>query len=259
MSAFYFHPLILAVQGPPGDGKSYQTLKSLEESRFTVFRLSSSLLSGGLEGAPIERVKDLYQRAADYHAARPTALPALILEDFDMSSANQRGDARYTVNSQLLAGYLMNLADDVETAGVNTTHRYPIFLTGNDFASLHGPLIRPGRVDFFTWQPDQDERAQVVQSLLSQYAILTPAEAGDLSARYKKLPISAFRAAAQDCLARRAYDYISATQEIKLIDLRRHFDERQYPPISYQELSNALAPYEDGANRARNFLRGRNG
>lgn len=256
VSVFNSHPMLLAIQGPPGDGKSYQTSEALKESNFEVFRISSSLLSGRLEGASVEGVKSLYRRAGDYQATKPSALPALILEDFDMSPASQHGDSRYTVNSQLLAGYLMNLADDVGSADVKTRSRYPIFLTGNDFTFLHGPLVRPGRADFFTWQPNLDERGQIVHSILSEYLDVVSCEASDLSLRFRKVPISAFRAAVQDCFARRAYDFVSKRGAIDPVEVRRHFDGHQYAPINLQEISDALARYEGGARQVRSFLRG---
>lgn len=197
------HPLVLALEGPAGDGKSFQAKTVLSAAGFTVTRASSSLLSGSWEGEPITQLRQLYESAvveSDIH----DTWPAIILEDFDMSPASIRSaETRYTVNSQLLTGFLMNLAEDPATA-VGTTRRVPLILTGNDLSYLYGPLTRPGRVDFFVWRPTSEERAEMIFSTLTVNGInATPRDARRLEARFKSASIATFAAATNECLAAR--------------------------------------------------------
>jgi SpoVK/Ycf46/Vps4 family AAA+-type ATPase len=203
------YPLILAIQGPPGDGKSFQTALTLKKANYQLFRLSGSLLSGSWEGDSVKEVQDLYRRGAEW-AKEGKSKSALLLDDFDLSPASQRDGTRYTVNSQLLTGFLMNLADDVTMCQVGTNLRIPVYVTGNDFSHLYGPLTRPGRMDFFTWFPDDNERTQILFEALNPFiSDLDIDKLLRLCQKNSKLPISAFVVAAQRLSASRLYEFVS--------------------------------------------------
>ncbi|MFG3711931.1 AAA family ATPase [Micromonospora sp. NPDC049460] len=253
VAAFPKYPLLLAVQGRPGDGKSYQTRESLRAGGFVVFALSAAMLGGSHEGDSVQGVRDLYGRARAYREApNSRGYPALLLEDFDLSPANQRANSRYTVNSQLLVGFLMNLADDISMCDVGTTDRYPIFLTGNDFSSMHGPLMRPGRSNIFTWEPNADERSQVVFTMLQPYIPqLSMNEAAKLSNKYSAAPLAAYSAALNDCLASHAYDYASKYRVYDVNAIRRAF---RAPKFGLEEYEAALKLRHDESAKPRRFL-----
>jgi len=67
------------------------------------------------------------------------------------------GNTQMTVNNQIVAGTLMNLADNPTRVSIgqkwresDVTNRVPIIVTGNDFSTL-SPLIRDGRMEKFYW------------------------------------------------------------------------------------------------------------
>lgn len=169
------YPLILAVQGPPGVGKTFQTFQTLNAAQFVVFRESAAALQGKHEGDSVEAFMTIYDgaRACALDSAQPS--PAILIEDFDLSGAVRLQKTEYTVNQQLLVSSLMNLCDGVDASGGDAT-RIPIFFTGNNFSTLHQPLRRHGRLDLFTWQPDSNERIAIIESMLG-HAAATPQEA----------------------------------------------------------------------------------
>jgi hypothetical protein len=234
------YPLILLIQGHPGDGKSYQAYNILKSSKFAAMRFSSAELSGTYESESVSRFKDYYCRAAESAETFPEALPVLLMEDFDLSPAGKRENNFYTVNSQLLAGFLMNLADDVSLCKMDTVRRIPIIVTGNDMSVVHGPLLRPGRVDVFTWQPTEQERAVMIHSALA--GTVSPMDfkqAAKLARMFRDLPISAFSAALNFCLGNRAMQAAEANGHIDLVSTRKTFAET--PPVTIEELIAVLS------------------
>jgi ATPase family associated with various cellular activities (AAA) len=232
------YPMFLAIQGPPGDGKSFQAALTLQFAEIGVFRLSGSLLSGEFERDSVNAVRNLYKSAAK-HAGMPGpegGNAALLLEDFDLSPASQRDGTRYTVNSQLLTGFLMNLHDDVASCEVETARRIPIYLTGNDFSYLHSPLVRHGRIEFFTWEPTPEERADIVFTALADYVMdIGKEDVVLLCKKHSSLPVSAFAAAAQRVCSAALYD--------KLVQLgREKFDALTKTPSARQVLQMLQVP-----------------
>ncbi|MEU1754782.1 AAA family ATPase [Micromonospora matsumotoense] len=217
------YPLILAVVGPPGDGKSFQTAAALRAAGFVAFRFSSSELGGRSEGRPVEQLRSLYKRAAQ-HAEVENSYPVLVLEDFDLGPAGRASNARYTVNSQLLTGFLMNLADDVQMCDVGTSRRFPIVLTTNDLSTLHGPLIRPGRMRVFTWEPTPGERVEMIFSALQgRVPGLTIEQVDRFSSRYQGLSIAAISSAVVECLGDKVFDFVSQHPHIGIVEAQRRY------------------------------------
>ena len=78
---------------------------------------------------------------------------------------------QYTVNTQLVHGTLMNIADNptnVQLPGSYDSEpiqRIPIILTGNDFSTLYAPLTRDGRMDKFFWEPDRADRIGIAAGM----------------------------------------------------------------------------------------------
>ncbi|MCU0569553.1 MAG: ribulose bisphosphate carboxylase small subunit, partial [Oculatellaceae cyanobacterium Prado106] len=84
---------------------------------------------------------------------------------------------QYTVNTQLVNGTLMNIADNptnVQLPGSYDSEpiqRIPIIVTGNDFATLYAPLIRDGRMEKFYWEPSRDDRIGIVSGIFEADAV----------------------------------------------------------------------------------------
>jgi SpoVK/Ycf46/Vps4 family AAA+-type ATPase len=160
--------LFLGIQGPPGEGKSYQTKRALNALQVKPFFVSGSSLSGRHEGDSIEAISKAYLEASAYmnHTQKSAAI---IVDDFDLSVAATSSRVEYTVNSQLLTGFLMNLADEPTNVNGSKSNRVPIFVTGNNLTKLYGPLVRDGRFDMFEWNPSVEQKIRVVVSVLSPY------------------------------------------------------------------------------------------
>jgi ATPase family associated with various cellular activities (AAA) len=157
-------PLILAIQGSQGDGKSSQVREVCSRNNIYVYPISGSFLSGSHEKEAVEILAESYINV--YSVARDTnCVVAILIDDFDLSVASTFEEREYTVNSQLLTGFLMNLADDPTKCGKENVCRIPIIVTGNNFTSLHDPLTRHGRMDFFTWLPTLEQKLEIVKHM----------------------------------------------------------------------------------------------
>jgi hypothetical protein len=160
-------PLLLTIQGHSGEGKTFQVREACGRLGVHLLVLSGASLSGEYEGEPVKLLRAAYMFASD-ESARSGIPIAILIDDFDLSCASSFQGREYTVNTQLLTGFLMNLADAPTRLNGMTTLRIPIILTGNDFTALHGPLVRHERMTFFEWAPSETERFRMA------YAIVAP-------------------------------------------------------------------------------------
>ncbi|MGJ8627311.1 MAG: AAA family ATPase [Sulfitobacter sp.] len=205
-----FEPaLFLGVQGPPGEGKSFQIRATLSQSAVSTFSLSASELSGQHERDAIEPISRAYLDASE-HNRRTGEYVAIVIDDFDLSISSTFKSSEYTVNSQLLTGFLMNLADDPLACGGVLTVRVPVFFTGNNFTSLYKPLIRHGRFELFDWEPDLSTKIDIVGRILRQFVPgASSQQIEQLVVRYQIQPISFFaslRADIVELAITRAFD-----------------------------------------------------
>lgn len=247
------YPLMLAIQGPPGDGKTFQLRHVLQENGFSVIANSSALLAGSFEAEPVNQLRKLYGQARDLAVTDVTHLPVLVLEDFDLSPAGREHGVRYTVNSQLLAAFLMNLADDVGACDVGTTRRFPIFLTGNNFSLLHQPLTRPGRMNVFSWEPTEEERLEILYAMLRGHIPgLERKQVDRLSKQHRHFPISFFDAALMDCIALDALRHVEDTRKIDLQYLRRQYQNGIR--VGFAEFASALVERTNPQNSPKNYV-----
>jgi len=157
-------PLMLGIHGPAGSGKSWQVRVACAELGLHVIRLSGSALSSRWEGVPQEMMHEAYVITAKENKGRAV----LVIDDFDTSSAAQDDNVTYTVNSQLLTGALMNIADDPHNVSGQSLPRVPIILTGNNFTNVYYPLLRLGRMSLFAWETDMAERKRIVKTIFAE-------------------------------------------------------------------------------------------
>lgn len=161
-------------------------------------RLSASALGGEYEGDSLKALTSEYARLG----RRPTILPmsALLIDDFDLSTARTDERLAGTQNSALLNGLLMHLADDPERIPVRianangtsdtkilTVKPSMIVLTANDVSCLYKPLTRPGRCRIFEWTPSDIEKAEIIHKI---FPSLTMEEALELTRKYAPQPVS---------------------------------------------------------------------
>lgn len=157
-------PLILAIQGPTGCGKTWQTRQTCQDCNIHVLSLSGAALSGEHEKAPVQVLYGAYSRACREGRERKK-MAVLVIDDFHLSVASAFSTREYTVNTQLLIGALMNLADQPDVCDQEQIKRTPIIVTGNDFSALYQPLTRHGRMDFFDWQPTKEMTTQILNAI----------------------------------------------------------------------------------------------
>ena len=160
-------PLILTIQGPKGDGKSFQTREVCSQLGAYVIPVSGASISGAHEGDAIVKLKEVYIFASNARKVTKK-FTVILIDDFDLSVASVFTNREYTVNTQLINGFLMNLADEPTKCGGKSTYRIPLIFTGNNFTNLYGPLVRHGRMDFFDWKPSLDQKIQIVSAMYSE-------------------------------------------------------------------------------------------
>ncbi|RZB28837.1 MAG: hypothetical protein AEth_01713 [Candidatus Argoarchaeum ethanivorans] len=128
-------PLILTIQGPKGDGKSSQTREICSQLGADVIPISGASISGVHEGEAVDELKNVYTFASNIQKQKKK-FTVILIDDFDLSVASVFTNREYTVNTQLINGFLMNLADDPTRCGNERTYRIPMIFTGNDFTSV---------------------------------------------------------------------------------------------------------------------------
>lgn len=160
-------PLILGVHGRKGEGKSFQCELVFEHLGIEPVRMSAGELESPDAGDPVRLLKARYREAAELIKVRGK-MCVLLINDLDAGAGRVDKGTQYTVNTQLVNGTLMNIADnptDVQLPGSYDTqpiHRVPIIVTGNDFSTLYAPLVRDGRMEKFYWEPNREDRIGIV-------------------------------------------------------------------------------------------------
>lgn len=156
-------PLILAIIGEPGMGKTFQLRHYLKSVHVGVYSISAADLESDNAGEPAKLLQQKYVEAsADILAGKPAVL---LIDDID-TTLGERDNYTGTINHFGILAFLMHIADNpVFIEGVGKVKRVPIFFTGNDFDRLYGPLVREGRAARFEWQPDRDEKIRIVSNI----------------------------------------------------------------------------------------------
>ncbi|WP_299406190.1 AAA family ATPase [Acaryochloris sp. IP29b_bin.148] len=163
-------PLILGIHGRKGEGKSFQCELVFEQMGIEPVRMSAGELESPDAGDPVRLIRMRYREAAELIKVRGK-MCVLLINDLDAGAGRMDQTTQYTVNTQLVNGTLMNIADnptDVQLPGSYDTqpiHRVPILVTGNDFSTLYAPLVRDGRMEKFYWQPSDQDRLGIVQGI----------------------------------------------------------------------------------------------
>ena len=159
-------PLILSIQGKKGEGKTTHVLKICNQLGVIVVFIHGSAISGQHEKEPADLIKAAYFEASKWCKRGKTSL--LLIDDIDTSVAATIDDRRYTVNSQIVNGTLMSIANNPTMIGEAETERIPIVFTGNDLTNLYPPLRRNGRMKIFSWEPDKTTKAKIVNFIFQE-------------------------------------------------------------------------------------------
>jgi ribulose bisphosphate carboxylase small subunit len=191
-------PLILGVHGRKGEGKSFQCDLVFERMGIEVVYMSAGELESPDAGDPARLIRLRYREAGDLVKIRGK-MAVLMINDIDAGIGRVDGMTQYTVNTQLVHGTLMNIADNptnVQLPGNynnEPTRRVPIIVTGNDFSTLYAPLVRDGRMEKYYWEPTRADRLGIVTGIFSTDKI-TPADIQTLVETFSEQSIDFFGA-----------------------------------------------------------------
>ncbi len=160
-------PLILGIHGRKGEGKTFQCELVFEHMGIEVVHMSAGELESPDAGDPGRLVRLRYREAAELVRVRGKMV-VLMINDLDAGAGRFDQGTQYTVNTQLVNGTLMNIADNPTNVQLPGSYddkpirRVPILVTGNDFSTLYAPLIRDGRMEKFYWEPERSDRIGIV-------------------------------------------------------------------------------------------------
>lgn len=203
----YFQaPMFLAIEGRAGEGKTTQTIATCSQHGIYIIYVSASELSGAHEKDSINVMKKIYSAAINLKNTGKVV--AILIDDFHMGNATTDENVKRTINSNLLTGHLMNLAEN------NNSIKIPIILTGNDFSKTYAPLLRSGRADMFEWNPNYEEKKEIVKNILRRFANINEQEFNELFDKYANNSISDFYQLANEYRKMLFSDYITQFEVI---------------------------------------------
>lgn len=167
-------PCILSIYGPPGEGKTEMCKQILNDIGAKIIIMSISEFESENAGEPAKILRKKYKEAEKYLLSSYNNISVLLIDDIDTAIGNWGKDVQYTVNTQIIIGELMQIANSEKKRKV------PIILTGNDFSKMYYPLKRSGRMTSYYWEPNHDERLDSVQMV---YYWLSVSECNELIKR----------------------------------------------------------------------------
>ncbi|OIQ88913.1 ATPase family [mine drainage metagenome] len=168
--------LILAIQSPPGEGKTYHCKVVLGELGVALVRFPIADLESPGAGLPAVRLIEKYIQAS---SLIEKGMPAvLMIEDADLGIGNSsiQGEiTQFTMNRGLITGTLMSLCDsptlvEVPSESALTVRgsgrlckRVPIIMTGNNLRGIYPALFRDGRARVIDWRASENTKVEYLQ------------------------------------------------------------------------------------------------
>lgn len=224
------YPLIMAIIGQPGMGKTYQLREYLCAVGVDIVSVSAADLESDRAGEP---AKLLQQKYIDASSSISKYTPSILLVDDVDTTLGEWEKNTGTVNHQNILAFLMHIADNpyyIENVG--KVNRVPIFFTGNNFDLLYKPLVRNGRAMRFDWEPNREEKIEIIRSIFS---FDDPKDAENIVDAYPEKEISFFsHLLASESAAKLAeiandviFKYILTDQKYKNTLLTKYCEEKQ--------------------------------
>lgn len=179
----------LWVQGQPGQGKSVGCIVACLNAGFHVAVLSPGLFAGEVEGAPVQKLHEVLAelvRWSEVHRVRVI----VIVDDFDLSTANVGENTGATVNSELLVNEIMSLCDNRHLYRNLDGSNIGLIMTVNDATGMRESLTRSGRAIFHDHIPSAEDKANIA------YLVLDPRTSAErdlvaaLVRRHKRQPVA---------------------------------------------------------------------
>lgn len=170
------YPVILAIVGPPGMGKTSQSKEVLKRLGIQTFYLSAADFENEWAGIPAQMFRERYIQASECIENGRAA--AIVIDDVDTTLGEWK-DNTGTVNHQALLAFLMHIADNpcqIEYAEEGVTvktlnvYRVPIIMTGNYIEKMYEPLVRAGRTSIYRWNPGIDQKKIVLKGIFPENA-----------------------------------------------------------------------------------------
>jgi ribulose bisphosphate carboxylase small subunit len=237
-------PLILGIHGRKGEGKSFQCELVFKLMGIEPVRMSAGELESPDAGDPVRLIRNRYREAAELSRVRGK-MCVLLINDIDAGAGRVDSSTQYTVNTQLVNGTLMNIADnptDVQLPGSYETEpirRIPILLTGNDFSTLYAPLLRDGRMEKFYWEPSSEDRIGIVTGIFKEDG-LSPRDVEELIYKFPSQSIDFFGALRSQVYDQQIRGFI---REIGLTNVSSHVVNNPNLTIDFQKSADFGLPY----------------
>lgn len=224
------YPLIMAIIGNPGMGKTYQLRKYLDAIGIDIVSVSAADLESDRAGEPAKLLQQKYIEASSSISKHHPSI--MLVDDVDTTLGEWEKNTG-TVNHQDILAFLMHIADNpYHIENVGQVNRVPIFFTGNNFDLLYKPLVRNGRAIRFDWEPSREEKIEIIRSIFS---FEDSRKAEVLVDAYPEKEISFFsNMLASESVVRLAaiannvvFEYILTDKDYKSDLLAKYYKERQ--------------------------------
>lgn len=173
-------PLILAIHGPVGEGKTEQCRIIFDRMRVGVEWMSADQFENEKAGKPAELLALKYKELLKFNLLvregyetqrklnHPSLLAVLFINDIDQRIGRHDTLIQQTINTQLINALLMGYTDVPGSFDGRSVGRVPIVVTGNNLGVIHKPLLRDGRAEKFEWKPTPEEKTKVVQRIFPE-------------------------------------------------------------------------------------------
>lgn len=154
-------PIMLGIFGTPGEGKTFQCEKIIEKYDWGIVKLASNVFESKDAGEPMKIIDQIYNNTLNKFKTTGKK-QVILIDDIDTLIGNWGGLYQYTVNTQHIIKYFMELSDKMPLQ-----HRIPIIFTGNDLTKIYSPLKRHGRMSYLTWCPNFDEKINILSTIVN--------------------------------------------------------------------------------------------
>ena len=250
-------PLILGIFGPSGEGKTFQLEQVCRDMNVTAVIISPGELESENAGHPGFVLRSEYLRCGklkSYNGHREPSV--LIINDIDTVLGNWGDLVQYTVNRQIVYGQLMAFCDHPTEVSGKNTRRIPIILTGNNPSILYRPLMRPGRMRVFQWEPSEEDKVEIISGLFPD---IDHIQLRSLVLEFSHQPIAFWSDVKSWIREHRVLEWVYETGRENLIAALHKEAKFQSRPISMtvSELRNAAIKLNSNDTLTRSFLPGR--
>lgn len=169
-------PLILAISGAPGMGKTFQAEAVLNTLDVKKFIISGAEFENENAGIPVKNLRNIYKDISDDVFYKTIKMGAIIIDDIDAALGQWDGLVQYTMNRQHLIKTLIDFADNPylissydadDNLQEYSTSRIPIIVTLNDETKMYEPLMRNGRTAIFPWVPEPEEISEILNRIFN--------------------------------------------------------------------------------------------